>query len=128
MTETKTFAYTSPRNFRYLFLIDDQISKELICKLIMTNYRYWGGRYNPIIKVENNEIAQAYIDIIQYLDPDYVFHAPGIDIAIIKTYPFLHPREFKILTDRVSNEIEGVESNNFLTEDFLRDYSFTRNL
>ncbi|WP_428330388.1 hypothetical protein [Mucilaginibacter sp.] len=127
MTEPKTFCYTSPRNFRYLFLVDDQVTKELVCKIILTNYRYWGGRYNPIIPTQHNEIDPAYINLIQHQDPDYVFYAPGIDLAVIKGYWFLNPRKYIEINERVGNDMEGVEANQLLQEDVINNFGTSSN-
>lgn len=59
------FQITSrPRHLRYVFFVDEQCPYEKLFKLICLNQRIWGGRYNPIIPVNNNIISERYLALL----------------------------------------------------------------
>lgn len=91
----KQYQITSrPRHLRYIFFIDEKYSYEKLFKLICTNQKLWGGRYNPIIPVRENTISEKYIRLIENYDPDYIFYSNGINPEIIKKLRLFNPAVF----------------------------------
>jgi|HubBroStandDraft_6_1064221.scaffolds.fasta_scaffold41919_2 hypothetical protein len=62
------------RHCRIAFLVDLEKSPlDLIDSLIETNYGLWGGRFNPIVPVQNGNISEAFWKLLTYVDPDIVY-------------------------------------------------------
>ncbi|WP_159478068.1 hypothetical protein [Dyadobacter sp. 3J3] len=53
------------RHLRYLYFIDERYSYSDLLKLMNNNQNFWGGRYNPIVPVKNNSIADGYVNLIK---------------------------------------------------------------
>lgn len=111
------FQITSkPRHVRYIFFIDEKYSYANLFELICANQQIWGGRYNPIIPVQNNVIASKYIDLLKYYEPDYIFYSYGVDPEILKRLRIFNPCGYFNLDDRPkSNLISGINSLYFLS-------------
>lgn len=106
-----------PRHLRYLFFINDGIPYDELFNLICSNLRIWGGRYNPIVPVHNNEISESYLDLIKNYDPDFVFYSEGIDIEIIKSRRIFNPIGYFNLDEKPRRmEITGVDSSYLLSQ------------
>lgn len=102
---------TRPRHFRYMFFVEHDYPYEKVASLVNTNLRYWGGRYNPIIPVNNNKISQHYRNLIAYFDPDTVFYSNQIDPSVLKQLRLFNPIEYANLDETVRRvDIRGVES------------------
>ena len=62
------------RHCRLAFLVDpSRCPPELLDSLFETNYGLWGGRFNPIIPVQNGEIGEEFWSLLTYADPDLVY-------------------------------------------------------
>lgn len=51
---------------------------------MIKNYSVWGGKYYPIIPVENNTIEPSYVSIMEVVDPDIIYYTKNINIHSIK--------------------------------------------
>lgn len=106
-----------PRHLRYLFFVNDDIPYDELFNLICSNLRIWGGRFNPIIPLHNNEISESYLDLIKNYDPDFVFYSEGIDIEIIKSLRIFNPIGYFNLDDKPRRmDISGVDSLYLLSQ------------
>lgn len=82
-----------------MFFIDSKTSSEQIINLFHENMKQWGGRYNPIVPVYNNNI-DLYKGLIKNYDPDYIYYNSGVDISIIKKLNCFSPKEYIELNER----------------------------
>lgn len=97
----KQFHITSrSRHLRYIFFIDENYSYEKLFALICVNQRVWGGRFNPIIPVKNNEILEKHKEALKLYDPDFVFYTPNVELKII-TQLLFNPYEYRILDEKL---------------------------
>ncbi|MBX2959152.1 MAG: hypothetical protein KF732_04275 [Flavobacteriales bacterium] len=76
------------------------------------NQNFWGGRYNPIIPVYEGVISDKYMDIIRYIDPDYVLYTKGTDLS--KVQNLINPKKYKELTIHSIHDIKGLDSTYLL--------------
>ncbi|MGN8059706.1 hypothetical protein ACTJKN_25745 [Pedobacter sp. 22163] len=106
-----------PRHKRYVFCVEAGCNYKDLYKLITRNQSLWGGRFNPIIPVNNNEIDSRYLDIVKHYDPDAVFYTAGIDIEKLKSLLNFNPTGYFGLNEKLeSQEITGVSTFFFLTQ------------
>lgn len=106
-----------PRHLRYLFFVNDDIPYEELFNLICSNLRMWGGRYNPIIPIHNNEISEGYLELIKNYDPDFVFYSEGIEIEIIESLRIFNPIGYFNLDDKpMRMDISGLDSLYLLSQ------------
>ncbi len=105
---------TRARHFRYLFFIDETYSGAELRKLMEMNLQLWGGRYNPIVPVEKNQIPERYKAVISYFDPDIIFYSSQVDIEEVKKQIPFNPEKFINLNNPVEFRIYGVSSLYFL--------------
>lgn len=114
----KQFQITSrPRHLRYIYFIDEGYSYEKLFNIICSNQKIWGGRYNPIIPVNENVISEKYIAILKNYDPDYVFYSNNVNPEIIKKLRFFNPCGYFNLDEQPRKEdISGVDSFYFLSK------------
>lgn len=62
------------RHCRLAFLVDPgKCPPELLDSLFDANYGLWGGRFNPIIPVQDGEISEEFWSLLTYADPDLVY-------------------------------------------------------
>ena len=100
------------RHLRYVFFIDKQYPYEKLVELIRLNQKYWGGRFNPIILVEDNTISERYRSLIKHYDADYVFFSSGIDPDIIKRLRIFNPIGYYNLDEQPRKEdVKGVDAS-----------------
>lgn len=125
---SKTHAFAMPRHLRYVFLIDSGEPSALIMKLIMDNYKLWGGRFNPFIPVFVNQIPEIYLPIIRHSDPDFIYHSPRVDINLVRQQiTFNHPKAYLPLCEDGRNNFPGVIAAYMLAEVNHSIYTFYRN-
>jgi hypothetical protein len=106
-----------PRHKRYIFFVEADYSYKGLYELINRNLSLWGGRYNPIIPVKDNEIAKGYLDIIKHYDPDIIFYTNGIDIEALKISVHFNPSGYFNLDEKPRlKEIIGVDTIFFITQ------------
>jgi hypothetical protein len=74
-TEFKPFGVECrARHCRLAFLVDSsKCPPELLDSLFDANYGLWGGRFNPIIPVQDGEIGEEFWSLLTYADPDLVY-------------------------------------------------------
>ncbi|MGX5688495.1 hypothetical protein [Arcticibacter tournemirensis] len=124
----KTHAFAMPRHLRYVFLIDSGEPSTLIMKLIMDNYKLWGGRFNPFVPVYANQIPEAYLPIIRHSDPDFIYHSPRVNINLVRQQiTFSHPKAYLPLREDGRNNFPGVIAAYMLAEVNHSIYTFSRN-
>lgn len=114
----KQFQITSrPRHLRYIYFIEKGYSYEKLFNIICFNLKIWGGRYNPIIPVDENVISEKYIELLKNYDPDYVFYSDGVSPEIIKKLRVFNPCGYFNLDEQPRREdISGVNSFYFLSK------------
>lgn len=101
--------YTTARHSKYVFLVDQSFGYNNILNLIYKNLALWGGRFNPIIPVDNNVISKNYLDfLIYYNDPDIVYYSNGVDIELVKKMKLFNPCEYLCLDNETI--VKGVNS------------------
>jgi len=104
------------RHRRYLFFVDSNIDYENLYWLVRKNQSFWGGRYNPIIPVENGTIAEGYLALIKLYDPDVIFYAPEVNLEMLKKLGFFNPECYSELEFyRPNQHMTGVNVYNLLT-------------
>ncbi|HMK16619.1 MAG TPA: hypothetical protein VK492_00345 [Chitinophagaceae bacterium] len=108
-TPFKTYVKTKPRHHRLLFFIDvNNISEVSLRSIMQANLHIWGGRYNPIVPVNNNTIAKEWVDLIEFFDPDFVYYSKTIDLKFIRDLNLFHPRQYFELIDEGRHYFPGV--------------------
>jgi len=120
----KTFCNTHCRHLRLLFFVDTNVTHGFLSKLFLDNYQLWGGRYNPIIPVNNGTLSAIYRDDLESFDPDIVFFTEAVGAEQAKMFcSKLHPREFIQLDNNGRYNLPGVYAHNLLPagqREFLR--------
>jgi len=106
---------TRPRHLRYVFLVDVKFPYDDLLELMIANQQLWGGRFNPIIPVENNKISDKYIEILKCYDPDRVFYTKDIDLEKIRHLRIFNTHKYKELKN-VRNDVIGVYAINLLAK------------
>jgi hypothetical protein len=82
-TGFSVFAY--PRPIRIAFIVDPEtISEELIDAIYDFNLLHWGGRYNPIIPIVDNSIADSYWELLKFCDPDIVYSCVKLNESLLQ--------------------------------------------
>jgi len=100
---------TRNRHIRNILFIENDYPFDKLYKLIMTCSQLWGGRYTPIIPIENDEVPKKYLEIIKYYDPDYIYHTTNVSVDYLKSLEiFLSFEYFDI--DSPGNRFKGVGS------------------
>lgn len=114
----KQFQITSrPRHLRYVYFINDTMPYQELFDLICSNLNIWGGRYNPIIPVNQNTILDKYSDLLKNYDPDFVFYTKGVDPEIIKRLQIFNPVGYFDLYEQPRTEnIDGVNNLYLLSQ------------
>lgn len=108
--------HTRVRHLRNLFLVSTNFPNESLIKIFITNLNHWGGRYNPIIPIEEANIAESWKELIKHSDPDFVYYSPDLDLEFVKDLCLelkFNPIEILELEDR-STRIEGVDIHSLL--------------
>ncbi|MDP3147400.1 MAG: hypothetical protein Q8N66_18480 [Bacteroidota bacterium] len=98
------------RHFRYLFFVEHTWSLDEIRKLIHTNLKLWGGRYNAIIPVYDNVISKEYIEVIKHYDPDFIGHTANVNPELIKNLNIFNPEKYFKLDEPSENMLQGVNA------------------
>jgi hypothetical protein len=118
MWETlKSYVHSLPRHFRYLILVPATITETRLRNIIGANLHIWGGRYNPIIPVEDNKITTDWLNTIRYYDADVVFYERGLNIEQIKQLLSSYPREYQEFLDDRRPYFPGVNIHSLLHQD-----------
>lgn len=105
-----------PRHLRYMFFIDSNYPHEKLKELLSGLQRDWGGRYNPVIPVEEGKISESYIQLLSYYDPDFVFYSETVDLETIQKLKLFNPKGYYNLDSVPPEEnIYGVDSMYFLS-------------
>ena len=104
------------RHLRYVFFIDSKYSYDKLTGLLSALQNDWGGRYNPVIPVENGTVSAKYIELLSHYDPDFVFYSETVDPEYIQKLKLFNPKGYFNL-DSVPREedIYGVDSMHFLS-------------
>lgn len=106
-----------PRHQRYMFFISTDYSYDNLYRLIVRNQSLWGGRYNPIIPISDDEILPGYLGIIKHYDPDLIFYSNGVDPEMLKNLRLFNATGYVNMDERPPIEnITGVNTFFFLTE------------
>lgn len=79
------------------------------------NYQLWGGRYNPIIPVNNGIISPNYAELLPGFDPDIIYYSGEIGEERAKEIcRKLNPKELVQLDGAGRNNFPGVYSHHLL--------------
>ncbi|MHA4739607.1 hypothetical protein [Dyadobacter sp. MSC1_007] len=79
------------RYTRLLYLITPTFNYNSIQTLVIENQTIWGGRFHPIIQVDENRIPPEYINWVENHDPDIIYYDVNVDIASILTNYNINP-------------------------------------
>src|ERR1051326_3306777 len=75
---------TRPRQVRVAYLINPETSSwELLDAIMSTCSRVWGGRLSPIVPVVKGEIPAAYRQLLQSVDPDWIYSYTSLSQAVM---------------------------------------------
>lgn len=100
---------TRNRHIRNILFIESDYPFDKLYKLIMTCSQLWGGRYTPIIPIENDEVPKKYLEIIKYYDPDYIYYTTNVSVDYLKSLEIFLPFEYFDI-DSPGNRFKGVGS------------------
>lgn len=105
-----------PRHLRYVFFIDSNYPHEKLKEILSVLQKDWGGRYNPVIPVEEGKISESYLQLLSHYDPDFVFYSESVDLKTIQKIRHFNSKGYYNL-DSVPPEgtIYGVDSMHFLS-------------
>jgi hypothetical protein len=113
----KTFCDSHYRHLRLLFLVDSHVSGDFLEHLFMHNYQLWGGRYNPVIPVNDQRLSPYYSNLIGNFDPDIVYYTEQIGLeAAQRICENLHPKELIQLDPNGRDNFPGVYAHYLLPE------------
>ena len=104
--------HTKARHLRYIFFVEEGYDSIKLLEIFQKNQSLWGGRLNPIIPINNNNISDSWKNIIKHHDPDYIFHTPNFTLDFVKKICIdleFNPLEICDISD-LSNRIYGVSS------------------
>ncbi len=105
------------RHLRYVCFVSSNYSYEGLFLLLLNCQQYWGGRYTPIIPVQDNVIPAGYAALLSHYDPDYVLYSAGVDVELIKQLRCFNPVGYFELDDQgQSREWHGVYAFHLLSE------------
>ena len=118
--KNNSYVYCKSRHLRHLFFINRKIDIINLINLMCQNQKFWGGRYNPIIPVNNGEIPDNYLEYIKYSDPDFVFYSEGTNLTKVES--FLNPKKYYKIEKFGTPKFEGLDCTYLLehsTDDAL---------
>jgi hypothetical protein len=87
------------RPVRVLYLVDESATYKQIVDLIHANLGLWGGRYNPIVPLKDGKVADGYVEMLKYYDPDHVYYSKGVDEQVAKGVVGGNACEYERMTD-----------------------------
>jgi len=85
---------TRNRHVRNILFIEENYLFDKLYTLILQLSGLWGGRYTPIIPIINGEIKAEYLDVIDYYDPDYIYHTENVSVDYLKNLDMFLPLEY----------------------------------
>ncbi len=112
---------TRNRHIRNILFIEKNYPFDKLYKLIMTCSQLWGGRYTPIIPIENDVVPKKYLEIIKYYDPDYIYHTTNVPVDYLKSLEIFLPFEYFDI-DSPGNRFKGVGSF-FMIPTILKEHA-----
>ena len=112
---------TRNRHIRNILFIEKNYPFDKLYKLIMTCSQLWGGRYTPIIPIENDVVPKKYLEIITYYDPDYIYHTTNVPVDYLKSLEIFLPFEYFDI-DSPGNRFKGVGSF-FMIPTILKEHA-----
>lgn len=99
-----------------MYFVDEKYDYEELLKLIHTNQSIWGGRYNPIIPLQNGKISEEYQQLIKYYDPDYIFYSKAVNPKVISELRLFNSAGyFRLNNESIEKDISGVSSFYFIS-------------
>lgn len=113
----KSYVYSLPRHFRYVILVPSTITETQLRNIFSANLHIWGGRYNPIIPIENETISTEWLDTIRSYDPDIAFYQRGMNIDKIKSLFSFYPGQYQDYLDDRSPYFPGVNIHSLLHQE-----------
>ena len=114
----KTYLRSKSRHIRLLFFISDQIGEGSLLKLMRLNIDLWGGRYNPIIPVTQTGLEDKWLNVIENLDPDYIYYSDKINIEHLKHLNFFHPEKYKSFKEENPHSLPGIFCDSLISIGF----------
>lgn len=73
------------RPVRVLYFVDESATHKQLVDIIHANLGLWGGRYNPIVPVQDGKVADGYSDMLKHYDPDHVYYSKGVNEQVAKS-------------------------------------------
>lgn len=99
--------------------MDVNISVDLLKKIMTDNNRIWGGTYNPIIPVRDNLIGKDWMNLLEQVDPDVIYHSPSVDPRLVENSCLrVYPRTYAIIPDNGLFNLPGVNALTFINRFF----------
>ena len=72
------------RHKRIAFLVDaSSVSNEQVDEIISYNCRHWGGRFNPIIPIEDSNVSEGWWQLLVAVDPDIIYSLVPLSDALV---------------------------------------------
>lgn len=99
----KTYVKVLARHQRIIIFIDGQISEPSLRNMMEANLHIWGGRYNPIVPVQDNVISEEWLEIIKYYDPDCIYHSKNIEVEFLESLNLFYPRGYIEIRDNTDS-------------------------
>ncbi len=76
---------SSSRPKRVAFFVNiDETNDDELNQIIRFNVSIWGGRFNPIIPVRNNEIEEEWWNLLVAFDPDIIYSFFQLEEKLLK--------------------------------------------
>lgn len=121
MNEFKTYIFSRARNTRTAFLVDINTPIEEVKRIMGENYRVWGGSYNPIVPIADGVIEKRWMEMLEVIDPDVVYHSTGVDVhKLMESGLRIFPREIRVIGYEGRLDMQGVNPLTFI-DYFFRD-------
>ncbi len=97
------------RHIRNILFVEKNYAYDKLYELIRRCSHLWGGRYTPIVPIENETIPEKYLELIKYYDPDYIYHTSNVSVDYLKSLEIFLPLEYLDI-DSPGNNFKGLGS------------------
>jgi hypothetical protein len=84
MTSNALAVDVAIRHKRIAFLVDaSAVTNEQVDEIISYNCRHWGGRFNPIIPIDDSSISEEWWQLLVAVDPDIIYSLLPLSDAVV---------------------------------------------
>ena len=97
------------RHIRNILFVEKDYAYDKLYELVRRCSQLWGGRYTPIVPIENETIPDKYLKLINYYDPDYIYHTANVSVDYLKSLEIFLPLEYLDI-DSPGNNFKGLGS------------------